>query len=67
MVPNNDIIAILRGIASGWGHGRSQDFFYRGGTLFQKIFQKIHYKASKNLQKIFKKIQKSFKKFLENV
>ena len=31
-------------------HGRSQDFF-RGGTLFQKIFQKILKKYAKNLLK----------------
>ena len=27
--------------AGGAGHGRSQDFFSGGGTLFQKVFKKF--------------------------
>ena len=52
-------------------HGRSQDFFRGGGTLFQKIFQKILKEFSKNVQiifqKIFKKISKTFKNFLMKI
>ena len=37
-------------------HGRSQDFFRGGGTLFPKNFQKI----CKNIQKLFKKLCTNF-------
>ena len=45
-----------------WGHGRSQDFFSGGGTLFQKNFQKIFKNFVKNFVNIFKKFSKIFKK-----
>ena len=44
-------------------HGRSQDFFSGGETLFQKNFQKIR----KKIQKIFKKNSKNFQKILKNI
>ena len=59
-------------------HGRSQDFFSGGGTLFQKKFQKIFQKIlkkifkkfskkyTKKILKKFKKNSKIFKKILEN-
>ena len=55
-------------------HGRRQDFFSGGGTLFQKFFkklpknfQKLFKKFSNNIQKIFKKFSKIFKNFLKKI
>ena len=39
-------------------HGRSQDFFSGGGTLFQKIFKKYSKNFVKNFVKFFKKFAK---------
>ena len=68
---NSNACIMLANCLKSWlHHGRSQDFF-RGGTLFQKNFQKIFKqfckKFAKNIQKIqrfFKKISKIFNKFL---
>ena len=62
----------LYGCKQGSEHGRSQDFF-SGGTLFQKIFEKIFKRFSKNCKKfkqfskIFKKISKNIQKFFKKI
>ena len=42
-------------------HGRSQDFFRGGGTLFQKNFKKYSKNFVNNFVKFFKKFEKNFK------
>ena len=51
----------LHGAWGFWGrvHGRSQEFFSGGGTLFQKNIQKIFKKFLKNFLKFSKKLQKN--------
>ena len=46
-------------------HGRSQDFFRGGGTLFPKNFQKICKKCFKKFGKNFQKISKNFFKNIQ--
>ena len=55
----NRIFSILTEKSFYGFHGRSQDFFRAGESLFQKIFkkfQKYSKKFQNNIQQIFKKI-----------